>query len=80
LQRASPLIVQKSLREGFGLTVTQALWKAKPVIAGDVGGISSQVIHKLTGMLVHPVEECANQIQYLLTNPEFAAELGKKWP
>jgi trehalose synthase len=77
LQRASTLIVQKSLREGFGLTVTEALWKAKPVIAGDVGGIPSQVIHKLTGMLVHSVEECADQIQYLLTNPEFAAELGK---
>jgi trehalose synthase len=77
LQRASTVIVQKSLREGFGLTVTEALWKGKPVIAGDVGGIPSQVIHKLTGMLVHSVEECAEQIRYLLTHPKVAAELGK---
>jgi trehalose synthase len=77
LQRASTLILQKSLREGFGLTVTEALWKSKPVIAGDVGGIPSQVISKLTGMLVRSVDECAEQIQYLLTHPEFAAELGK---
>jgi trehalose synthase len=77
LQRASTLIVQKSLREGFGLTVTEALWKAKPVIAGNVGGIPSQVIHKLTGMLVHSVEECADQMQCLLTHPVVAAELGK---
>jgi trehalose synthase len=77
LQRASTLIVQKSLREGFGLTVTEALWKSRPVIAGDVGGIPSQVINKLTGMLVRSVDECAEQIQYLLTHPEVAAELGK---
>ncbi len=77
LQRASTLIVQKSLREGFGLTVTEALWKAKPVIAGDVGGIPSQVLHNLTGVLVHSVDECANQIRHLLAHPESAAELGK---
>jgi trehalose synthase len=77
LQRASTLIVQKSLREGFGLTVTEALWKGKPTIAGDVGGIPSQVIHKLTGVLVNSVEGCAYQIRYLLTHPDFAAELGK---
>ncbi len=77
LQRASTLIVQKSLREGFGLTVTEALWKSKPTIAGDVGGIPSQVIHKLTGVLVNSVEGCAYQIRYLLTHPEFAAELGR---
>jgi trehalose synthase len=76
LQRASTLIVQKSLREGFGLTVTEALWKGKPTIAGDVGGIPSQVIHKLTGVLVHSVEGCAYQIRDLLTHPEFAAQLG----
>jgi trehalose synthase len=77
LQRASTLIVQKSLREGFGLTVTEALWKSKPVIAGDVGGIPSQVINNLTGMLVRSVGECAEQIQYLLTHPEVATELGR---
>ena len=77
LQRASTLIVQKSLREGFGLTVTEALWKGKPTIAGAVGGIPNQVIHNLTGALVHSVEGCAYQIRYLLTHPEIARQLGK---
>lgn len=77
LQRASTLIVQKSIKEGFGLTVTEALWKGKPTIAGAVGGIPNQIIHKLTGALVHSVEGCAYQIRYLLTHPEFAAGLGK---
>jgi trehalose synthase len=77
LQRASTIIVQKSLKEGFGLTVTEALWKGKPTIAGAVGGIPNQIIHKLTGMLVHSVEGCAYQIRYLLTHPEFAAQMGK---
>jgi trehalose synthase len=77
LQRASTLVLQKSIREGFGLTVTEALWKGKPTIASAVGGIPSQIIHKLTGMLVHSVEGCAYQIRYLLTHPEIAAQLGK---
>jgi trehalose synthase len=77
LQRASTVIVQKSLREGFGLTVTEALWKAKPTIASAVGGIPNQIIHKLTGALVHSVEGCAYQIRYLLTHPEFANQLGR---
>ena len=77
LQRASTLIVQKSIKEGFGLTVTEALWKGKPTIAGAVGGIPNQIIQKLTGMLVHSVEGCAYQIRYLLTHPEFAQQLGK---
>jgi trehalose synthase len=77
LQRGSTILVQKSLREGFGLTVSEALWKKKPVVASAVGGIPSQVIHKLTGMLVHSVEGCAYQIRYLLSNLEFARELGR---
>jgi trehalose synthase len=77
LQRASTVIVQKSLREGFGLTVTESLWKGKPTIASAVGGIPSQVIHKLTGVLVYSLEGCAYQIRYLLTHPEFARRLGK---
>jgi len=77
LQRASTIVVQKSIREGFGLTVTEALWKGKPTIAGAVGGIPNQIIHKLTGMLVHSVEGCAYQIRYLLTHSEFAAQLGR---
>ena len=76
LQRASTIIVQKSLKEGFGLTVTEALWKGKPTIAGAVGGIPNQIIHKLTGVLVHSVEGCAFQIRYLLTHPEFARTIG----
>jgi trehalose synthase len=76
IQRASTLIVQKSIREGFGLTVTEALWKGKPTIAGAVGGIPNQIIHKLTGVLVHSVEGCAFQIRYLLTHPEFAHRIG----
>ncbi|HET7749011.1 MAG TPA: glycosyltransferase [Terriglobales bacterium] len=77
LQRASTIVVQKSLKEGFGLTVTEALWKGKPTIAGAVGGIPTQVIHKLTGVLVHSIEGCAYQIRYLLTHPEFAEQMGK---
>jgi trehalose synthase len=76
LQRASTLIIQKSIREGFGLTVTEALWKGKPTIAGAVGGIPNQIIHKLTGVLVHSIEGCAFQIRYLLTHPEFARRIG----
>jgi trehalose synthase len=77
LQRASTIIVQKSVKEGFGLTVTEALWKGKPTIAGAVGGIPNQIIHKLTGVLVHSVEGCAYQMRYLLTHPEFAKQLGE---
>jgi len=77
LQRASTIIVQKSLKEGFGLTVTEALWKGKPTVAGDVGGIPTQIINTLTGMLVHSVEGCAYQVRYLLTHPELALQLGK---
>ena len=76
IQRASTIIIQKSLKEGFGLTVTEALWKAKPTIAGAVGGIPNQIINKLTGVLVHSVEGCAFQIRYLLTHPEFARTIG----
>ena len=77
LQRASTIIIQKSLKEGFGLTVTEGLWKAKPTIASAVGGIPTQVIDKQTGLLVHSVEGCAYQIRYLLTHPEFGIQLGK---
>ena len=77
LQRASTIIIQKSLREGFGLTVTEALWKKKPVVAGAVGGIPLQVIHKLTGVLAHSVEGTAYQIRFLLSHPAIAARLGE---
>jgi trehalose synthase len=78
LQTASTLIIQKSLREGFGLTVTEALWKKKPVVASAVGGIPLQVIHKYTGLLAHSVEGTAYQIRFLLSNPALAAKLGQQ--
>ena len=78
LQRGSTIIIQKSLREGFGLTVTEALWKKKPVVASAVGGIPTQVIHKHTGMLAHSVEGAAYQIRFLLSNPATAARLGEQ--
>ncbi len=77
LQRASTIIVQKSIREGFGLTVSEALWKAKPVVASAVGGIPLQVKNKLTGLLSHGIEGTAYAIRQLLTNPEYARWLGK---
>jgi trehalose synthase len=77
LQRASTIVIQKSLREGFGLTVSEALWKKKPVVASAVGGIPIQIIHKHTGMLAHSVEGTAYQIRFLLSHPEIAARLGE---
>jgi trehalose synthase len=76
LQRASTIVIQKSLREGFGLTVAEALWKRKPVVASAVGGIPIQIIHKHTGLLAHSVEGTAYQIRYLLSHPDIAARLG----
>jgi len=77
LQRASTIIIQKSLKEGFGLTVTEALWKGKPVVAGAAGGIVTQIENKITGMLVSSVEGAAYKIEYLLNNPDFAEQLGE---
>jgi len=77
LQRASTVIVQKSHREGFGLTVTEALWKAKPVVASAVGGITLQVKNKFTGLLSYGIEGTAYAIRQLLTNPEYARWLGQ---
>ena len=78
LQRASTIIIQKSLREGFGLTVTEGLWKKKPVVAAAVGGIPTQVIHKHTGLLAHSSEGTAYQIRFLLSNPRIAQRLGEQ--
>lgn len=78
LQRASTIIIQKSLREGFGLTVTEGLWKKKPVVASAVGGIPQQVIHKQTGLLTRSVEGAAYQIRFLLSNPALAERLGEQ--
>jgi trehalose synthase len=77
LQRAADIIVQKSTREGFGLTVTEAMWKGKPVIGGAVGGIVLQLRDYNTGFLVHSPEGCAFRIRYLLHRPELARRMGK---
>jgi trehalose synthase len=77
IQRASTIIVQKSLREGFALTVSEALWKEKPVVATAVGGIPLQVKNRLTGRLSYGIEGTAYAIRQLLANPEFARTLGR---
>jgi len=77
LQRGSTVVIQKSLKEGFALTVAEALWKKKPVVASAVGGIPLQIIHNYTGLLVHSVEGAALKIKYLLTHPEAAQKLGE---
>jgi len=76
LQRASTVILQKSLREGFGLTVTEALWKAKPVIATAAGGIPLQIRHKRTGILTYSIAGTAHYLRELLSEPEYAQKLG----
>jgi len=76
LQRGSTVILQKSLKEGFGLTVSEALWKGKPTIAGAVGGIPLQIAHKYSGILTHSIEGTAQWIKQLIGAPEFARQLG----
>jgi trehalose synthase len=76
-QRASEVVVQKSLREGFGLTVAEALWKERPVVAGNVGGIPLQVEDGVSGYLVSSTEECAKRVLELLNEPELAERMGK---
>lgn len=78
LQRAATFIIQKSIKEGFGLTVTEGLWKAKPVIGGDTGGIRLQVIDHHTGFLVNTHEGAALRIRYLLRHPGEAQEMAIK--
>ena len=74
--RGSTIILQKSIRVGFGLTVAEAMWKEKPVIASAVGGLPLQVVHGVTGVLVSSIEETANQIRALLADPERMRQLG----
>lgn len=77
LVRGSTVVVQNSVKEGFGLTVSEALWKGKPVISRPVGGITQQVINEVTGLLVQSTEGLAFAIRFLLANPERAKELGR---
>lgn len=78
LQRAADVVLQKSLREGFGLTVTEAMWKGKPVIGGATGGIRLQVVNHHTGFLVNTPEGAALRIRYLLFYEEKRREMGHK--
>ncbi len=78
LQRISDIVLQKSLKEGFGLTVTEAMWKGKPVIGGNTGGIRLQVINHHTGFLVDTPEGAALRIQQLLRDPKKLKEMGRK--
>lgn len=77
LQRASTIIMQKSIREGFGLTVAEALWKAKPVVASNVGGIPLQIKHKYSGLLCHSIDGATLSVKHLLNNPDYAKRLGE---
>lgn len=76
LQRASAVVLQKSLKEGFGLTVAEALWKERPVIATAVGGIPLQIAHKYSGILTRSIEGTVFYLKQLLNEPEYARKLG----
>jgi trehalose synthase len=77
-QRIATVVVQKSLREGFGLTVSEALWKGRPVVGGDAGGIKLQVMDGYDGYLVHGIEDCARRVIDLLADPVGADALGSQ--
>ena len=78
LQRRADVVVQKSLAEGFGLTVTEAMWKERPIVASAVGGIRDQIRDGVHGLLVHPRDLTAfgNAVHGLLADPRRAAQLG----
>jgi trehalose synthase len=77
-QRASNLVLQMSKREGFGLTVAEAMWKTIPVIGRDAGGIHLQIVNNETGFLVDTVQEAAEKALYVLEHPGEAKLMGKK--
>ena len=78
LQQMATVVLQKSLKEGFGLTVSEAMWKEKPVIGGAVGGIPLQIVHGVSGFLIHSTEGAAFRIRQLLTNPAMAKRMGER--
>lgn len=76
-QRSATVVLQKSIREGFGLTVSEAMWKKKPVVGGNVGGIALQIVEGETGFLVDSVDECAARVGQLLADPGLRYRMGK---
>jgi trehalose synthase len=76
-QVISQAVIQKSIREGFGLTVSEALWKGRPVVAGRVGGILSQIRDGETGYLVESAHECAEACVAILDDPERARSMAR---
>lgn len=76
-QRCSEVVIQKSIREGFGLVVSESLWKCRPVIGGNTGGIPLQIIDGRTGFLVNSVEECADKALFLLQHTDEADRMGR---
>jgi len=77
LQSGADIVLQKSLREGFGLTVTEAMWKGKPVIGGNTGGIRLQLMNHRTGFLVDTPEGAAMRIRYLLFERQRIGQIGQ---
>jgi trehalose synthase len=77
LQTRAAVILQKSLREGFGLTVAEAMWKGRPVVGGNVGGIRYQIEDGVNGFLVSSVEETAQQIVELINDKNLRNEMGR---
>jgi trehalose synthase len=78
LQRRAAVVLQKSIREGFGLTVTEAMWKGAAVIGGNVGGIKHQIEDGVNGYLVDNVEDTAERIVALVKDPALRERLGRK--
>lgn len=77
LQRSATVVVQKSIREGFGLVVSEAMWKYKPVVGSNIGGIRRQIINGVTGYLVNSIEGTAYRIKQLLADEERREEMGR---
>jgi trehalose synthase len=77
-QSHADVVIQKSTREGFGLTVSEAIWKARPFIGGNVGGIPLQVHDGESGFLVSSVAECADRALRILNDPQLAKDLGRR--
>jgi trehalose synthase len=78
LQSRAAVVLQKSIREGFGLTVSEAMWKSTPVIGGNVGGIKHQIDHGENGFLVDSVEEAAERIVQLVKDEDLRKRMGEK--